>query len=64
MITLGLKYFELKDNKLVETDKLLFAEKEIFLMLDSKKDAKDLWWNNTWRILSDRKYRGQMKKEQ
>jgi hypothetical protein len=64
MITLDLKYFELKDNKLIETDQVLFTEKEIFFMLDSKKDGKDLWWNNVWRILDDRKYRGQMKKEE
>jgi hypothetical protein len=64
MITLDLKYFELKDNKLIEIDQVLFTEKEIFFMLDSKKDGKDLWWNNVWRILADRKYRGQMKKEE
>lgn len=63
IITLDLKYFELKDNKLIETDQTLFSEKEIFIMLDPKKDGKDLWWNNLWRTLSDRKYRGQMKKE-
>ncbi len=46
MITLDLKYFEFKDNKLIETEQALFTEKEIFFMLDSKKDGKDLWWNN------------------
>jgi|688.fasta_scaffold1166149_1 hypothetical protein len=46
IIILDLKYFDLKDNKLILTDQTLFTEKEIFFMLDSKKDGKDLWWNN------------------
>ena len=33
-------------------------------MLDSKKDGKDLWWSNIWKVLPDRKYRGQIKNEQ
>jgi len=45
-VILDLKYFDLKDNKLILTDQTLFTEKEIFFMLDSKKDGTDLWWNN------------------
>lgn len=43
---IDLKYPEYKEGKLTHSDKTLFTDKEMFLMLDYETGGKGLAWNN------------------
>jgi hypothetical protein len=56
---LDLKYPEYHNEKLVDSEEMLFTQKEIFLQLDYERGGKDLAWNNFFvEIGKNKKYQG------
>jgi len=59
-LSTGLKYPDYQDENLVNSEKSLFTDKELFIMLDYESGGKGLVWNNFYiDIGKNKKYQGQ-----